>query len=155
MKQNQKNRIKHQQQNKQGFTLLEIMIVLVLLGLVASMVLKQINPDKGKIQAAKIQVKQLEASLDRFKLDCNFYPTTEQGGLKALIEKPTGGRACPSYDPDGYMDSKKKSVPKDPWGEEYKYECTDGQNYVIKSLGPDALEGGEGKNADISSADEN
>jgi len=146
--------MKQNKNNKTGFTLLEIMIVLVLLGLVASMVLKQIDPNKGKIKATVIQIKQLEASLDRFKLDCNFYPTTEQGGLKALIEKPTAGRGCPSYDPDGYMDSKKKNVPKDPWGLEFVYECSDGQNYVIKSLGPDGKEGGEGKDADISSADE-
>lgn len=140
--------------NRKGFTLLEIMIVLVLLGLVASIVLKNLNPNRGKIQAVKIQIKQLESSLDRFKLDCNFYPTTEQGGLKALIEKPGAGRSCPNYDPEGYLD-RKKSVPKDPWGVEFAYECTDGQNYVIKSLGPDGTEGGEGQNADISSADEN
>ena len=137
-----------------GFTLIEIMIVLVLLGLVASMVLKNINPNKGKIQATKIQIKQLQGYLDRYKLECNFYPTTDQGGLQALITKPTSGHGCPAYDPDGYFDGKKK-LPQDPWGTPYVYECTDGLNYTVKSLGPDGAEGGEGQAADISSADDN
>lgn len=140
-------------QNNKGFTLIEIMIVLVLLGLVASMVIKNINPNKGKIQATKIQVKQLEAALDRYKLDCNFYPTDDQGGLRALTTKPSAGRNCAQYDPEGYMDGKKK-MPTDPWGTEYQYTCTDGQNYIVKSFGPDGTEGGEGQMTDISSEDE-
>jgi general secretion pathway protein G len=140
--------------NNKGFTLIEIMIVLVLLGLVASMVIRKINPNKGKIQATKIQIKQIEAALDRYKLDCNFYPTDDQGGLKALVAKPSSGRGCPQYDPEGYMDGKKK-LPQDPWGVDYQYSCADGQNYVVKSFGPDGVEGGEGQDADLSSEEEN
>ena len=141
--------------NKHGFTLLEILIVLGLLTLVMSIVVPRITGSdvKAKRQATKLQIKQLVGSLDRYKLDCNFYPTNDQGGLKALLEKPSSGRACPNYDPDGYNE-KKKSLPKDPWGTDFVYDCTDGQNYTIKSLGPDGTEGGEGKNADISSSDE-
>ncbi|NCN40895.1 type II secretion system major pseudopilin GspG [bacterium] len=137
--------------SKKGFTLIEILLVITLLGLVASFFGGKIFSSfgRGQRQSARILVKKLEGDLDRFRLDCNFYPYTAQG-LAALKTAPSSGRQCPNYDPSGYIDS----VPKDPWGFEMQYTCDDGLNYEIKSLGADGIEGGEGDNADISSSDE-
>ncbi len=139
------------QKSRGGFTLIEILLVLTLLGIVASFFGGKIFSTfgRGQTQSARILVKKLEGDLDRFRLDCNFYPYTDQG-LAALKSAPSAGRQCPNYDPNGYV----KSVPKDPWGHEFEYSCDDGQNYEIKSLGADGIEGGEGNNADIASSDE-
>ena len=150
-------KIKRNKKRLKAFTLVEIMMVLVLLGLVMTIVGPRLTGALfgGQRRAVKIQIKQLEGYLDRYRLDCNFYPTTDQG-LKALIEKPSGGKPCPNYDPNGYLPGgTNKKVPTDPWGTEFIYTCEDGINYVIKSLGKDGVEGGEGENADISSTDEN
>ena len=139
-----------------GFTIIEILLVLVLLGMVATFMGRNIfsSASRGKIQGAKIAIKQIEGDLDRFRLDCNFYPTTEQG-LQALIAAPSAGRQCPNYDPSGYLGGGgKKKLPKDPWNNDFVYRCEDGLNYEIISLGADAMEGGEGDAADISSNDE-
>ncbi|MEO5667544.1 MAG: type II secretion system major pseudopilin GspG [Bdellovibrionota bacterium] len=140
--------------NNKGFTIIEILLVMVLIGLVASFLGRKIFSGfaKGQVNAAKLSIKRVEGDLDYFRLDCNFYPYSEQG-LAALAAQPTSGRACPSYNPAGYMGGK-KTVPKDPWGKEFLYTCEDGLNYEIKSLGADGLEGGEGDNKDISSKDE-
>ncbi len=145
----------HQKQRRAGFTLIEILLVLTLLGIVASLLAPRVfsGLGRGKISATKIQIKQLEGNLDRYRIDCNRYPTTDQG-LQALIEKPAGGAQCKNYDPNGYNDGKKK-VPSDAFGNEFKYVCEDGQKYQIISLGADGVEGGDGENKDISSADEN
>ena len=137
--------------SKKGFTLIEILLVLTLLGIVMSFVGGKIFSSfgKGQVQSAKILLKRLEGDLDRFRLDCNFYPYTAQG-LEALKAAPSAGRQCPNYDPNGYV----KNVPKDPWGTDFVYSCDDGLNYEIKSLGADTKEGGEGPNADISTSDE-
>lgn len=136
--------------NSKGFTLVEIMLVLVLLGLILSIVGPRVTGAlfSGQTKAARIQIKQIEGYLDRYQIDCNFYPTTDQG-LKALVSKPTTGRACPNYSVTGYAAGKK--VPKDPWGNDFIYRCEDGRNYEIISLGADGVEGGEDENADISS----
>jgi general secretion pathway protein G len=127
---------------------------MVLLGLVASFLGRNIfsSFSKGQVNAAKLTIKRIEGDLDRFRLDCNYYPYTDQG-LAALVAPPTTGRPCPSYDPNGYQGGK-KTLPKDPWGKEFVYTCEDGLNYEIKTLGADGVEGGEGDNADISSKDE-
>jgi len=140
--------------NKKGFTIIEILLVMVLLGLVASFLGRNIfsSFSRGQVNAAKLAIKRVEGDLDRFRLDCNFYPTTEQG-LAALANAPTSGRQCPNYDPSGYQGGK-KAAPKDPWGNAFVYTNDDGLNYEIKSLGADGVEGGEGENADISSKDE-
>jgi general secretion pathway protein G len=138
----------------QGFTLIEIMLVLALLGVVMSIVVPKLGGvfGRGQTKATKLQLKQIQQSLDRFKMDCRFYPTGEQG-LKALFEKPTSGRTCSDYDPEGYLGGSKK-IPRDAWGTEYTYSSDDGASYILKSLGADGAEGGEGNNADISSEDE-
>jgi general secretion pathway protein G len=136
-----------------GFTLLELMIVIAVIGLIATLVATNVSRrfDEAKVSATKVQVKQLGVVLDDFRRLCNFYPTTDQG-LQALVEKPTVGRDCKNYDPEGFL--KDKKVPKDAWDNDFIYE-SDGNKYVIRSLGADGAPGGDGFNKDISSDDPN
>src|SRR5690348_11230722 len=85
----------------EGFTLIELMIVITILGLLAGLVTTQImkNLDEANVKSTKIQMRQLGVVLDDFRRQCGFYPTTDQG-LDALIKKPEGGRECPGYDPE-------------------------------------------------------
>jgi general secretion pathway protein G len=131
-----------------GFTLMEMLIVIALIGMMATFVGINVMKryDESKVETTKIQIKQLGVVLEDFKRVCNFYPTTEQG-LDALVKKPEG-RECKNYDPDGFL----KKVPEDAWGHEFNY-VSDGNKYVVKSLGADGVEGGEGFNKDISSDD--
>lgn len=131
---------------QQGFSLIEILVALTLLGLIGSFVVGKIFDQlhEGQVKAAKIQMSSLATQLKEFKRKCYFYPTTDQG-LEALISKP-GGRECKNYPPSGFLDG--DSVPLDPWDNEYVYS-SDGKTFNITSLGPDATEGGEGKDADI------
>lgn len=140
--------------NRRGFTLLEIMIVLTLIGIIVSFAGRKLmgSLSKGKVQSSKIIIKQLEGDLDRYRLDCNRYPSTAQG-LKALITAPAEAPTCKNYDPNSYLEGK-KSPPTDAWGNDLVYTCEDGQHYIIKSLGADGVEGGDGENKDISSADD-
>lgn len=138
--------------NKRGLTLLEILAVIALLGLVMSFLGREIfsRLSRGKRDSARIMIKQIEQDLDRYRFDCNRYPTTVQG-LQALIAAPSDTPVCRSYDPGGYLSAKKKVVPRDPWDAEFEYQCEDGMNYVIKSNGPDGKPGG---GDDVSSEDE-
>jgi general secretion pathway protein G len=131
-----------------GFTLMEMLIVIALIGMMATFVGINVMKryDESKVATTKIQIKQIGVVLEDFKRVCNFYPTTEQG-LDALVKKPEG-RECKNYDPDGFL----KKVPEDAWGHEFSY-VSDGNKYIIKSLGADGQEGGEGFNKDISSDD--
>ncbi len=140
--------------SKKGMTLIEIMLVLVLVGFIASFFAKDLFSvfAGGQKKAAKLAIQSLQQQLDLFRLDCNFYPTTEQG-LEALGTAPTAGRQCLNYAPKGYLNGKKKA-PVDPWNTPFKYESTGGSEYTLKSLGADAKEGGDGDDKDISSADE-
>ncbi|MCM8767611.1 MAG: type II secretion system major pseudopilin GspG [Candidatus Omnitrophica bacterium] len=139
---------------KKGFTFIELMVVIIILGLLAMLVfpsfLKRV--DDAKITAAKVQIKSLESALRLFYLDNGFYPSTEQG-LKALIEKPTSGRIPQKWREGGYLD--KPSIPKDPWNNDYIYLSPgrNGEDYEIISYGRDGKEGGEGPDADISSSE--
>jgi len=134
-----------------GFSLVEILIALTLMGIAGTFVVGKLYErlQEGQVQSAKIQIKGLGDRLRDFKRHCGYYPSTEQG-LDALIEAPTTGRECKRYAPGGYIDGGK--IPLDPWDNEYMYE-SDGRNYTIISLGNDGIEGGEGSDADISSAD--
>jgi general secretion pathway protein G len=133
-------------QGQTGFTLIEIMVVVFILGLLVALVGPKIigRTDDARIVKAKADVKGIEEALHLFKLDCGFYPSTGQG-LESLISKG-GGAACRKYNAEGYLDK----VPVDPWDNKYVY-FSDGQNIIIKSYGADGQEGGEGKNADIDS----
>jgi general secretion pathway protein G len=127
-----------------GFTLIEIMVVVFILGLLVTLVAPKIigRTDEARRTKALADVKGIEEALHLFKLDNGFYPTTDQG-LQALVTRPSNAR---NYSPDGYLDK----LPIDPWGNPYVY-FSDGQDYIVKSYGADGQEGGEGKNADIDS----
>ncbi len=132
--------------DQRGFSLVEMMIVLALIALASTFVLTNVTKRfaQGKVMAAKTQIRQLGTVLDDFKRVCDFYPTTEQG-LDALVKAPAG-RECKNYDPDGFL----KKVPEDPWNTPFIYE-SDGNKYVIKSLGSDKKPDGQGDAADLSS----
>ncbi|HDD44925.1 MAG TPA: type II secretion system protein GspG [Candidatus Desulfofervidus auxilii] len=138
----------HRNDNR-GFTLLEVIVVMFILGLLAVIVAPKIigRTDDARITQAKIQIKNFETALKLFKIDNGFYPSTEQG-LEALIKKPTIGRIPTNYREGGYLEQKK--IPLDPWGNPYIYICpgTHG-DFDIISYGADGQEGGEGKDADI------
>jgi general secretion pathway protein G len=127
-----------------GFTLIELMIVLFILGLLAALVAPRLMSRLGKAKqkTAQAQIQLLATALDLFHLDAGRYPTTEEG-LKALREKPEN---LPAWG-GPYLD---KSVPKDPWGRPYVYKSPGEHGpYDLYSLGADGAEGGEGENQDI------
>jgi general secretion pathway protein G len=136
--------------SERGFTLIELMVVIVIIGILAAYIApKFINrTEDAKINTAKAQIRGFESALKMFRLDCGFYPSTEQG-LQALISAPTTGRISENYRAGGYLESSK--VPDDPWGNAYLYESpgSNGFDYEIRSLGADGVEGGENENADI------
>jgi general secretion pathway protein G len=138
--------------NQKGFTLIEIMVVVIILGLLAGLVLPRIlgQEEKAKVETTKVQIRSLEGALDAYKLDNNFYPTTDQG-LDALIKKPESGRVPNKWREGGYL--KPARIPKDPWGKDYVYLApgNEGREYEIVSYGADGEPGGEGNNADIQS----
>lgn len=135
--------------NDRGFTLTEMLIVIALIGMVMTFVATNLigKFNRAKVDTTKIQMKQIGTLLDQFKLDCGFYPLTDQG-LDALAEKPAG-RECKNYDPNGYV--KDGKVPKDGFGNDFLYMSEDGHSYELISLGSDGKEGGEGIDKDISS----
>ncbi|MEJ2182152.1 MAG: type II secretion system major pseudopilin GspG [Nitrospirota bacterium] len=134
-----------------GFTLIELIVVLVILSLLAAVVAPKMlsRAEDAKVTDAKVQMRNLETALKLFKLDNGFYPTTEQG-LEALVEKPSTGRIPKNYREEGYLE--KSRVPLDPWGNPFIY-VSPGQNddYEIVSMGADGQEGGEGHDADLQS----
>jgi general secretion pathway protein G len=132
-----------------GFTLIEIMVVIVILALLAALVGPKLigRSDDARVADAKVQIRNIETALKLYKLDSGAYPTTEQG-LAALITKPTTGVIPKNYKAEGYLESKK--VPQDPWSNDYIYLSPSEQgDYEICSLGSDGVKGGEGKAADI------
>ncbi|SER44323.1 general secretion pathway protein G [Azotobacter beijerinckii] len=132
---------------QQGFTLLEIMVVLVILGLLVALVAPNVlqNQDKAMVQKAKADVALLEQALDMYKLDNFQYPTTDQG-LEALVTKPESGPLPKRYNSNGYI----KRLPQDPWGNPYQYlQPGTKKAFDVYSLGADGEMGGEGLAADI------
>ncbi len=134
--------------DSEGFTLIELMVVLVILGLLAALVaprvLNRLGQSKQKI--AKTQIEMLSSALDQFKLDTGRYPTTEEG-LEALVKDP----GIPGWN-GPYL--KKNKIPKDPWGRDFVYKCPgEHGEYDLYSLGADGKPGGKGENADITSWD--
>ncbi|UFS71597.1 type II secretion system major pseudopilin GspG [Geomonas sp. RF6] len=134
-----------------GFTLIEIMVVIVILSLLAVLVGPKIigRSDDAKVADAKVQIKNIETALKLYKLDSGNFPSTEQG-LAALVTKPTTGKIPNNYKAEGYLEN--KNVPKDPWGNDYVY-LSPGEHgdYDLYSFGADGARGGEEKNADIES----
>jgi general secretion pathway protein G len=132
-----------------GFTLVELLVVLAILGLLAGLVGPQVMKFLGgsKTKTAALQIHDLEATLDLYRLEMGNYPSTDQG-LEALVKQP--GNA-PNWN-GPYL--KKKDVPKDPWGREYNYRAPGQHGAVdIWSLGADNRDGGEGEDKDVTSWD--
>jgi len=132
-----------------GFSLIEIMVVIVIIGLLVAIVAPNVleRADEARIQKVKADFKNIETALKLYKLDNFSYPTTEQG-LMALVEKPTVEPIPRNWKTGGYIEH----PPEDPWGNAYKYlnppEFGHG-DYDLYSLGADGISGGEGQNADI------
>ena len=129
---------------EQGFTLIEVMVVVVILSILAAIIVPRImdRPDKARIVKAQADIRALESALNLYKLDNHNYPTTDQG-LEALVQKPAD---APSWKEGGYIDR----MPKDPWGRPYQYLSPGTHGAIdIFSLGADGQPGGEGKDADI------
>lgn len=136
-----------QAKGQHGFTLIEIMVVIVILGILASVVVPRImdRPDEAKIVKAKSDIRAIEAALNLYRLDNFNYPSTDQG-LEALVKKPTGSPEPRNYKQGGYLDR----LPKDPWGQNYQYLNPGRRGQIdIFSFGADGQPGGEGTNADI------
>ncbi|MCO6056635.1 type II secretion system major pseudopilin GspG [Pseudomonas sp. MOB-449] len=140
----------HSQQR--GFTLIEIMVVVVILGVLAALVVPQLmsRPDQAKVTAAQSDIKAIAMALDIYKLDNHVYPSTQQG-LDALVSRPSGSPPARNWNPDGYL----KRLPVDPWGNAYQYLApgSDGSAFDLFSFGADGRAGGDGLNADIGNWD--
>ena len=136
-------------QDRRGFTLIEIMVVIVILALLAALVGPKLigRSDDARVADAKVQIRNIETALKLYKLDSGAYPTTEQG-LASLITKPTVGVIPKNYKAEGYLES--KTLPKDPWSNDYIYlSPSEHGDYELCSYGSDGAKGGEGKAADI------
>ena len=134
-----------------GFTLIEILVVCVILGLLVALVVPKIlgRTDDARQTATKVQLRNIEQALQLFKLDTGTYPSTEQG-LDALVHKPTVGVIPSRYREGGYL----PKVPVDTWGHPLQYRSpgTDGKrDYELLSLGADGKPGGQGYDADLES----
>ncbi len=141
-----------QMRKSTGFTLIEIMVVVVILGILLSVVVPKVmdNPDKARIQLARQNIRAIESALDMYRLNHFVYPSTDDG-LEALVSPPAGAdlKGFPS---GGYM----KKKPLDPWKNEYVYLNPGTRGAIdIYSLGADGQPGGDGINADIGNWDLN
>ena len=145
-----KNSICRPNNRKRGFTLLEILIVITILGILASLVAVRMmdRPGEARTTKARLDINTLENAARLFKLDSAFYPTTDQG-LGALVEKPSIGRVPNKWREGGYLE--KGVLPKDPWGNDYMYLSpgVHNQDFDLWSYGADGEEGGEGEDADV------
>ena len=129
-----------------GFTLIEIMIVVVIIGILGAMIIPNVigRDDQARVKVARADLAAVGTALDMYKLDNFQYPSTDQG-LEALVAKPSGFPEPKNYNPDGYL----KKIPVDPWGGPLVY-ISSGGKFELHSLGADGKEGGEGYDADIS-----
>ena len=130
-----------------GFTLIEIMVVVIIIGLLAAFIVPKLvgQVDQAKVTKAKADLRGIETALKMYRIDNSKYPTTEQG-LQALVTQPTDP-TLKNWRPGGYLEH----VGKDPWGSDYQYvnPGTHGREYDLYSFGADGAPGGEGINADI------
>ena len=137
--------------DSRGFTLIELMVVIVILGILAGLIIPRImgRPEEAKELKAKMQIESIETALKLYKLDNGVYPDTEQG-LQALVEKPQTGTLPKKWRNGGYLE--KGKVPKDPWGNDFIYLSPGAHGeYDLSSYGADGVQGGEDKNKDINS----
>lgn len=135
--------------NQRGFTLIEILVVVTILGILAAIVVPRIleRPEEARRTKAAVDIKGIEEALGLFKLDNGFYPSTEQG-LQALVAKPQTGRIPSRYPENAYL----KKTPVDPWGNPYVYLSPGVHDqYDLISYGADGEPGGDGNDADVQS----
>ncbi len=118
-----------------------VMIMGILIGLVGPKVMSSFS--RAKVDTTRVQMKQVATTLKNYRLDCNLYPSTDQG-LESLAAAPTTGNTCRNFAPGGYINK----LPKDAWDKDFLYE-SDGTTFAIKSLGADMKEGGADYDADI------
>lgn len=132
-----------------GLTLIELMVVIVILGILATLIVPRImgRPEEAKRTMARVQIESIETALKLYKLDNGVYPSTEQG-LQALVEPPSIGQIPKKWREGGYLE--KGRVPKDPWDYDYIY-LSPGLHgdFDLTSYGADGQPGGEGKDLDI------
>jgi len=143
--------LKTHEHGNPGFTLIEIMAVVLIIGMLSGIVgfavFQQV--DKARVVTAKTQINRLESSLELYNMDNGRFPTSEQG-LEALISEPSSAPEPVSYQPGGYL--KGGELPLDPWGNEFQYESPGSNNensFDLWSLGKDGTPGGDGLNADL------
>jgi general secretion pathway protein G len=140
--------------NKNGFTLIEILVVIIIISILAGIVGVAVfrHPAEARVTAAKTQIKILKEALQLYKMEQNRYPTQQQG-LEALCKKPTTPPIPERYPEEGYLAS--QNLPLDPWGNPYIYLSPGRKNesYEIITYGSDGTPDGEGDAADISSSD--
>lgn len=134
VKRSEKESLKNSISSESGFSLIEILVALTLLGIAGTFVAGKIfeKLEEGQIQAASIQMSALKANLKEFRRKCGFYPS-QSDGLNALISAPTG-KECKNYPPEGFLED--GVIPVDPWDMDYVYRLT-GTNPEIISSGPD------------------
>ncbi|WP_448117933.1 type II secretion system major pseudopilin GspG [Pseudomonas serbica] len=143
------NALRHRT-SQHGFTLIEIMVVVVIIGILGAIVVPQFmsRPDQAKVTAARVDLQAIGTALEMYRLDNFHYPSTQQG-LEALSKRPSGVPTPRSWNPQGYL----KSLPVDPWGTPYQYlnpgVKSDDGGYDLYSLGSDGVTGGEGHAAEI------
>ena len=139
---------------KAGFTLLEILVVVLIISILATMVVVNVakRPGEARVVKAKAEIQIFGMALDTYRMEQGQYPTQEQG-LKALCEKPTTPPIPEKYPDEPYL--KRRSVPLDPWNHDYVYLVPgrQGEKYEIICYGSDGDQGGEGEAADISSSE--
>jgi general secretion pathway protein G len=146
--------LKQKLKDRRGFSLIELMIVIVIMGILASLLIPRImdRPEEARRTKAHLDIKNIENALKLYKLDSGTYPTTEQG-LEALLKKPETPPVPGKWREGGYLDG--SAVPKDPWDHPYysTSPAQDGKEYEIVSYGRTGEPGGTGKDASISSTD--
>ena len=134
---------------RRGFTLIELMIVVVILGLLATTIMPKIlsKPDKARVEKARFEIRQIMTALQLFKTENGRFPTTSEG-LQALVSNPDPS-GLPGYDPEAYLDK----VPLDPWKHNYIYISpgVNSKDFDLISYGKDGENGGAGYDADIQS----